>query len=245
MSEGKKRLDESLSRSSLVKSETGMSEVDIDLSAISISSSGNIQPAPEKQQEEIKAEKEKTEEKIDDNIFLNEWAEKICQTMDKTWKGLTKLHSFCAEEEKKFLEEMDGKQFGKFITTFKPEKGSFIYLKVGDCEIGPHYSPSFIYKEKIKSFLERQENSLEIIQEIIMRLATIPIFARMIRGRILYPEIGEMEKKIADLEEKVKDKNEKLRMSLDMWNCLSNEINSSLTRANSLFYALLDESKKE
>ena len=189
---------------------------------------------------------EKETSELNNDEFLTEWVKKICQAVDTVWEELVKLRSFEDEEkEKKFIEEMAGKQFGKFITVFKPGKGSFIYLKVGDCEMGPHYSPSSIYKEKIKSFLERQENSLEVSQEIIMRLVTIPIVARMIRGRILYPEIGKMEKKIAELEGKIKEKNKQLRFALDMWLYLMHEVQSPLRNALPRIHAMINEIEKE
>ena len=45
MDKENKRLDESLSNDSLVKSLTGKPNVDIDVSTITVSASGNIQPA--------------------------------------------------------------------------------------------------------------------------------------------------------------------------------------------------------
>jgi len=214
---------------------------------------------------------------MEENELLTEWAEKIYKTTDEVWKKLVELHSLDDEEKiKRFVEKIDGEQFGKFITAFKPEKGSFIYLKIGDCEIGPYYSPSSVYKEKLKSLLKCQERAPEVAQEIIIQLATIPIIARMIHGKILYPEIEEMENKIRSLtdnldtlqkaydkalgmtdlleekrrenealKEKLKEKDSQLRLSLETWAYLANEISSSLSRANSCFYATMNEIGKE
>jgi hypothetical protein len=49
MSKENKRLDESLSNDSLVKSLTGKPNVEIDVSTITVSASGNIQPAANNQ----------------------------------------------------------------------------------------------------------------------------------------------------------------------------------------------------
>jgi len=46
MGKENKRLDESLSNDSLFRSLTGKPNVDIDVSTITVSASGNIQPAP-------------------------------------------------------------------------------------------------------------------------------------------------------------------------------------------------------
>jgi len=186
------------------------------------------------------------EEKMDNDTLLNEWAEKIYRTSEETCKELFKLRFLMdkPEQKGKFGNLMHEKQFGKFVSTFKGPAG--LYIRIGNHEMATDYYPSRHHIEKIKKFLAEQGgNWLEVTQQIIMQIATIPIIARMVRGKILYPEIGEMENKIADLETKVKDKNEKLRMSLDMWTYLSHEINSSLMQANPLFYAMLNESRKD
>ncbi len=190
---------------------------------------------------------EKKAESIANNdALLTEWAEKIYRISEETYKELFKLRFLMdkPEQKGKFGNLMNEKQFGKFVSTFKGPTG--LYIRIGNHEMATDYRPSRHHIEEIKNFLSEQgENWLEITQQIIMQLGVIPIVARMVRRNILYPEFEEMENKIADLETKVKDKNEKLRMSLDMWSYLSHEINSSLMQANPLFYAMLNESRKD
>lgn len=181
----------------------------------------------------------------DNDALLNEWAEKIYRASEETYKELLKLRLFEKEEKReKFKELMDGKKFGKFVSVFKSRLG--LYLRIDDHEIATDYYPSRHHIEKIKNFLSKQgEKSIDVSQQILMQMAAVPIVARMIRGKILYPEFEAMENKIAELKGKLKEKDSQLRISLDTWTYLAHEISSALSRANSRIYAMMNEIGKE
>ncbi len=196
------------------------------------------------QDEHIEEERKKT----DNEALLNEWAEKIYRASEENYKELLRLRFLMdkPKQKEKFAELMHEKQFGKFVFTFKSKKQLCLYLRIGGHEIATDYYPSCHHIEKIKNFLSEQgEKSIDVAQQILMQMATIPIIARIIRGKILYPEIEEMENKIAELKEKLKEKNKQLRFSLETWTCLAHEISSALSRANSRIYAMMNEIGRE
>ena len=180
------------------------------------------------------------------NELLTEWAEKINQAADAVWKKLFTFQCFPEREEaEKFRNEMHGKKFGKFVSVFQSKSG-ILYLKIGDYEMADDYYPSRHHIEKIKNFLSGQgEKNIDVAQQILMQLTIVPIVARMIRGKILYPEFEAMENKIAELKEKLQEKDKQLRYSLETWTYLAHEIDSALSRANSRIYAMMNEIGKE
>jgi len=172
------------------------------------------------------------------NNSLAEWAEKIYRASEKVWKKLIAFQHFPeAEEAEKFRNEMHGKKFGRFISVLQSKSG-ILYLKIGDHEIATDYFPSRHHIEKIKNFLsERGEKSTDFSQQILMQLATVPIVARMIRGKILYPEIKKLENKIAESEKIIKEILNQLEINLDMWNYLGHNIDSEIRQGTPLFYS--------
>ncbi len=173
-------------------------------------------------------------------------AEKIYRAAEAAWKTLAAFLIFPTKEEaEKFRNAMHGKNFGKFVSLVQSKAG-ILYLKIGGHEIAADYYPGRKHIEKIKNFLtEQKEKSIDIAQQILMQIATIPITARIIRGKILYPEIEEMEKEIAELKEKLKGKDKQLRFSLDTWLYSMHGIESNLRHALPRIYAMKNEIGKE
>ena len=188
----------------------------------------------------------KTESIPDNDVLLTEWAEKIYRASESTWKILISFLNFPQRKDaEKFRNEMCGKNFGGFVSVLQSNAG-LLYLKIGDHAMDTTYFPAYCHIEKIKKFLsEQRENTLEAVQQIIMQIAIIPIVARMIRGKILYPEIAEMEKEIAELKAKIKEKNKQLRFSLDTLLYLAHGIDSDIRNTLPRIYAILNEIGKE
>jgi len=180
--------------------------------------------------------------------LLTEWAEKIYRISEETYKELLRLRFLMdkPKQKERFGDLMHEKQFGRFVFTFKSKSQLGLYLRIGDHEMATDYYPNRHHIEKIKNFLSEQgEKSIDIAQQILMQLAVIPIVGRLIRRNILYPEFEAMENKIAELKEKLKEKDKQLRFSLETWTYLAYEISSTLSRANSRVYAIMNEIGKE
>jgi len=171
---------------------------------------------------------------------LNEWAEKIYQTSEKTYRELLRLRFLMdkPEEKEKFRELMHEKQFGKFIFTFQGKSQLGLYLRIGGHEMATDYYPSRHHIGKIKKFLAEQgEDWLEVTQQIIMNLGVIPIVGRLVRRNILYPEFEEMEKNIAELKKETKEIIGQLEITMGMWTYLGHDIESIIRQGTPLFYA--------
>jgi len=189
-------------------------------------------------------QEQKTENTPADNS-LTEWAEKIYRASEKVWKKLLAFQFFPeAGEAEKFRNEMHGKNFGKFVSVFQSNAG-LLYLKIGDYEMSAGYYPSHHHIEKIKKFLSEQgEKNIDIAQQILMQIATIPVIARMVRGKILYPEIEKMESEIMELKMKMKEIVHQTDLILSLWSYSAKDIESTIMRGNPLFYATRNKIEK-
>lgn len=182
---------------------------------------------------------EEKEEKL-----LTKWAEKIYQASEITWQKLVAFLIFPKKEEaEKFRGMMHGKTFGKFVSVFQSNIG-ILYLKIGDHEIATDHYPRHKHIEKIKNFLiEQGQNWRETAQETIIRISTVIIVARTIRGKILYPEIEELENEIAKLKEKNEELTRDIKISIETWMYFIQGMSSDVNRSLHLLYVLKNKYK--
>lgn len=192
--------------------------------------------------EEPKTEEGKMETAPDDTL-LEEWATKIYKAADEVFIRLVELGHFENRDfSKKFMELMNGKKFGEFVEV-SSEK-NLLYIKVAGQDItgGEGYFPGRYHIKKIREFLAGYGKKwTDIAQKIIMWIADIIIAAHTIRRNVLYPEIAEAEEEIKRLKQMLKETENQLRVSLDTWSYMAQEIDSSLRRANTLFFSTLNK----
>ena len=179
------------------------------------------------------------------DALLSEWAEKIYRAAEAVWRMLVAFLIFPTKEEaEKFRNAMHGKKFGKFVSVLQSNVG-LLYLKIGDYEIAADYYPSCKHIEKIANFLsEQKEKSIDVIQQILTQIATVPIVARMVRGKILYSELEKMEKKIAELKKEKEEIINQLGAVLEMGIYSNHNIESAIRQGIPLYYATRNKIKK-
>ncbi len=175
---------------------------------------------------------------------MDEWVKKISEELANAYWALVRLRCFETHaESEKFKDEMHNKEFGEFVSIFK--KGAELHIKVGDQILSLSVFPASYYVNPIKDFISKQgDRQIDVVQQIIMQIAAIPIVAKMARGKILYPEIEKMGKEIAELKEKNLRIINQLETMMEASAIISFNVESAICRGNELFYATRNKIEK-